>query len=60
MERIRVAWADVVPFALTLEWLAHAALHRNPGLQFHGFDEARVLTRVVEDELLEGGCGCRR
>ena len=28
----------VLPMALTVEWLAHAALHGNPGLAFHGLD----------------------
>jgi hypothetical protein len=32
--------------ALTLEWLAHAALHGNPGLAFHGFNELRVFRGV--------------
>jgi hypothetical protein len=32
----------VLPVALHLEWLAHAALHNNPGLQFHGFNDLRV------------------
>jgi hypothetical protein len=32
----------VLPVALHLEWLAHAALHGNPGLQFHGFNDLRV------------------
>ena len=34
----------VLPVALHLEWLAHAALHGNPGLQFHGFNDLRVTT----------------
>ncbi|MGE3805961.1 MAG: SDR family NAD(P)-dependent oxidoreductase [Gemmataceae bacterium] len=33
----------VLPMALMMEWLAHAALHGNPGLVFHGLDELRVL-----------------
>jgi NAD(P)-dependent dehydrogenase (short-subunit alcohol dehydrogenase family) len=37
----------VVPVVLILEWLAHAALHQNPGLSFHGCDELRVLHGVV-------------
>ncbi|MBN9123050.1 MAG: SDR family NAD(P)-dependent oxidoreductase, partial [Planctomycetes bacterium] len=32
----------VLPVALHLEWLAHAAMHGNPGLQFHGFNDLRV------------------
>jgi acyl transferase domain-containing protein/acyl carrier protein len=34
----------VLPVALHLEWLAHAALHGAPGLQFHGFNDLRVTT----------------
>ncbi len=37
----------VVPMALILEWLAHGALQRNPGLVFHGFEEARLLKGVI-------------
>jgi NAD(P)-dependent dehydrogenase (short-subunit alcohol dehydrogenase family)/acyl carrier protein len=37
----------VVPLALLLEWLGHAALHRNPGLAFHGCDDLRVLHGVI-------------
>ena len=40
----------VLPLALHVEWLAHAALHGNPGLAFHGFDELRVLQGVHADE----------
>jgi hypothetical protein len=36
----------VLPFALSAEWLAHAALHANPGLSFIGFDDLRVLRGV--------------
>jgi NAD(P)-dependent dehydrogenase (short-subunit alcohol dehydrogenase family) len=32
----------VLPVALHLEWLAHAAMHGSPGLQFHGFNDLRV------------------
>jgi acyl transferase domain-containing protein/acyl carrier protein len=39
----------VVPLALVLEWLAHAALHQNPGLAFHGCDDLRVLHGVTLD-----------
>jgi NAD(P)-dependent dehydrogenase (short-subunit alcohol dehydrogenase family) len=37
----------VLPMALTLEWLAHAALHQNPGLAFHGCNDLRVLSGVI-------------
>ncbi|MCU0703762.1 MAG: SDR family NAD(P)-dependent oxidoreductase, partial [Fimbriiglobus sp.] len=43
-------WA-VLPMALHLEWLAHAALHGNPGLVFHGFNEARITNGVKVDDL---------
>jgi NAD(P)-dependent dehydrogenase (short-subunit alcohol dehydrogenase family)/acyl carrier protein len=32
----------VLPTAVTMEWLAHGALHGNPGLRFRGIDELRV------------------
>jgi acyl transferase domain-containing protein/NAD(P)-dependent dehydrogenase (short-subunit alcohol dehydrogenase family)/acyl carrier protein len=32
----------VLPLALHLEWLAHAALHGNPGLAFHGVNDLRI------------------
>jgi acyl transferase domain-containing protein/NAD(P)-dependent dehydrogenase (short-subunit alcohol dehydrogenase family)/acyl carrier protein len=37
----------VLPMALMVEWLAHAALHGHPGLAFHGFDQLRVLKGVI-------------
>ncbi len=37
----------VVPMALILEWLAHGALHGNPGLLFHGIDGFRILKGVI-------------
>ena len=37
----------VLPAAMMVEWLAHAALHGNPGLSFHGLDDFRVLKGVV-------------
>ena len=39
----------VVPMALMVEWLAHAAVHKNPGLRFHGFDNLRVLKGLTLD-----------
>jgi NAD(P)-dependent dehydrogenase (short-subunit alcohol dehydrogenase family) len=36
----------VVPTVLALEWLAHGALHNNPGLAFHGFNDLRVLKGI--------------
>ncbi|MFO7765523.1 MAG: SDR family NAD(P)-dependent oxidoreductase [Pelovirga sp.] len=41
----------VVPLALMIEWLAHAAVHNNPGLKFQGLNDLRVLKGV----LLEAG-----
>jgi acyl transferase domain-containing protein/NAD(P)-dependent dehydrogenase (short-subunit alcohol dehydrogenase family) len=37
----------VLPVALMLEWLGHGALHDNPGLALHGFDDFRVLKGLV-------------
>lgn len=37
----------VLPVALIIEWFAHGALHLNPGMQFHGFDNFRVLKGVT-------------
>ncbi|HEV3439043.1 MAG TPA: SDR family NAD(P)-dependent oxidoreductase [Gemmata sp.] len=42
----------VLPMALHLEWLAHAALHGNPGLVFHGFNDLRVTQAVGVDSSL--------
>src|SRR5437773_8902004 len=39
----------VLPMALHLEWLAHAALHGHPGLVFHGFNDLRVTHGVKVD-----------
>jgi hypothetical protein len=39
----------VLPAALMLEWLAHAAMVQNPGLAFHGCDDLRVLQGVILD-----------
>ena len=40
----------VVPMALHMEWLAHAALLGNPGLVFHGFDGLRVTNGIMVEE----------
>ena len=37
----------VLPMALILEWLAHGALHRNPGLVFAGVNDLRLLKGVI-------------
>jgi NAD(P)-dependent dehydrogenase (short-subunit alcohol dehydrogenase family) len=40
----------VLPMALTVEWLAHAALHGNPGLLFAGLDDLRIFHPVTVHE----------
>ena len=37
----------VLPLALHLEWLAHAGLHGNPGLVFHGVNDLRITHGVM-------------
>ena len=37
----------VVPTAVLAEWLAHAALHGNPGLLFHGFNNLKIFKGVL-------------
>jgi NAD(P)-dependent dehydrogenase (short-subunit alcohol dehydrogenase family) len=37
----------VAPLALSAEWLAHAALHGNPGMKFLGFDDLRVIAPIA-------------
>jgi NAD(P)-dependent dehydrogenase (short-subunit alcohol dehydrogenase family)/acyl carrier protein len=37
----------VLPVAVMIEWMAHGALHNNPGLRFHGFNDLRVLKGVI-------------
>ncbi len=37
----------VLPAALIIEWLAHGAMHGNPGLAFHGFNSFKVLKGLV-------------
>ena len=36
----------VVPLALMTEWLAHSALHANPGLVLHGMDHLRLYKGI--------------
>jgi hypothetical protein len=36
----------VLPAAISMEWLAHGALHSNPGLRFHGFNNFKILKGV--------------
>jgi len=37
----------VLPAALMIEWLAHGAVHDNPGMTFHGLEHFRVLKGLV-------------
>ena len=39
----------VLPVSVIAEWLAHAAIHRNPGLELHGFDDLRIFQGVRVD-----------
>jgi acyl transferase domain-containing protein len=41
----------VLPMAMIVEMLAHGALHGNPGLRFHGFNDLRICKGVVFDQL---------
>ena len=41
---------SVLPMAIIMEWLAHGAIHDNPGLTFHGFNNVRVLKGLVLEE----------
>jgi NAD(P)-dependent dehydrogenase (short-subunit alcohol dehydrogenase family) len=43
----------VLPVAMYIEWMAHAALHANPGMRFVGLEDLRVLKGVI----LENGGG---
>jgi acyl transferase domain-containing protein/NAD(P)-dependent dehydrogenase (short-subunit alcohol dehydrogenase family) len=36
----------VLPVAMIVEWLGHAAMHRNPGLEFRGVDALKVYQGV--------------
>ncbi|GAK51693.1 erythronolide synthase [Candidatus Moduliflexus flocculans] len=37
----------VLPTAIIIEWLGHAALHLHPGLLLHGFDNLKILKGVI-------------
>jgi hypothetical protein len=37
----------VIPTALIAEWLAHGALHGNPGLLFHGFNNLKIYKGII-------------
>jgi acyl transferase domain-containing protein/acyl carrier protein/NAD(P)-dependent dehydrogenase (short-subunit alcohol dehydrogenase family) len=40
----------VLPMAMAVEWLAHGALHGNPGFRFHGFNNLRICKGVNFDQ----------
>jgi hypothetical protein len=40
----------VLPMAVMIEWMAHGAIHNNPGLRFHGFNDLRILKGVILEE----------
>jgi hypothetical protein len=40
----------VLPMAMIVEWLAHGALHGNPGFRFHGFNDLRICKGVTFDQ----------
>ena len=37
----------VLPMAMSIEWMAHAALHNNPGLLLYGFNELRMFKGIT-------------
>ncbi len=39
----------VLPVAMIVEWLAHGAIHRNPGLELLGFDDLHIFQGVRID-----------
>src|SRR6185369_11097711 len=45
---------EAFSLALTVEWLAHGALHGNPGFRFHGFNNLRICKGVI----FEQGAAC--
>jgi len=57
----QLAGRPVLPVAMMIEWMGHAALHANPGLGFLGLDDLRVFSGVSLDsgsihlELAAGG-----
>ncbi|MDD2272523.1 MAG: SDR family NAD(P)-dependent oxidoreductase [Desulfuromonadaceae bacterium] len=40
----------VLPMAMAVEWLAHGAMHGNPGFRFHGFNNLRICKGVIFDQ----------
>ncbi|MEE8339279.1 MAG: SDR family NAD(P)-dependent oxidoreductase, partial [Xanthomonadales bacterium] len=39
----------VLPMAIISEWLAHAAMHDNPGMCFNGFNDLKIYQGVILD-----------
>ncbi len=37
----------VLPLAMFMEWMAHAALHEHPGLRFQGIEDLKVFKGVI-------------
>ena len=37
----------VLPMAMSIEWMAHAALHNHPGLLLQGFNDLRMLKGIA-------------
>ncbi len=40
----------VLPMAVMIEWMAHGAIHNNPGLRFHGFNDLRILKGIILEQ----------
>jgi hypothetical protein len=40
----------VLPMAMIVEWLAHGAMHGNPGFRFHGFNDLRICKGVTFEQ----------
>ena len=43
----RLAGRPVVPVAMLIEWMGHAALHAHPGMRFVGIDDLAVLNGIT-------------
>ncbi|NRA38669.1 MAG: SDR family oxidoreductase, partial [Planctomycetes bacterium] len=40
----------VLPMAIMIEWMTHAAMHDNPGMVFFGLEDLRVFKGIIIDE----------
>jgi len=40
----------VLPMAIIIEWMAHGAMHGNPGMKFAGFDNLRILKALTMED----------